>query len=95
MNVEYSYVEVPDTTQEAMAKEDRYHSVESLETDTGTLTGSDAPAAPKLSAPTLVGQSLSLIAPNLTPRSRGMEISRNTLRNAHSKCCSCVWTSLF
>ena len=62
MNVDDSYVEVPTTTstQEAMAKEDHYHplAVESLETD--TLTGTEAPAAPKapnLSAPTVVGPS--------------------------------------
>ena len=58
MNVDDSYVGVPTTTQEAMAKEDHYHPVESLETD--TLTGTEAPAAPKapkLSAPTVVGPS--------------------------------------
>ena len=93
MNVDYSYAGVPTTTQEAMAKEDHYHPVESLETD--TLDGSEAPAAPKLSASTVVGQSLLLIAPNLTPWSRGMEISRNAHRNAHFKCCFCVGTSRF
>ena len=55
MNVDDSYVGVPTTTQEAMAKEDHYHPVESLETD--TLTGTEAPAALKLSAPRVVSPS--------------------------------------
>lgn len=64
MNVDYSYVGVP-TTQEAMAKEP----VESLETY--TLTEPEVPAAPKLSAPTVVSPVLQLIAQleNLTSQS--------------------------
>ena len=53
MNGDYSYVGVPATTQEAMAKEDQDHPMESSETH--TPAGPEAPAAPKLSAPTLVG----------------------------------------
>jgi hypothetical protein len=54
MNVDYSYVGVAVTTQEAMAitKEDHDHPVESSETL--TLTGPEAPAA---RAPTVVGPS--------------------------------------
>ena len=55
MDVDHSYVGVPTTTQEAMAKEGHYHPVESLETETDTLAGPEAPAALKLSAPTVVG----------------------------------------
>ena len=65
MNVDHSYVEVPTTTQEVKANEDHnYHPVESLETD--ALAGPEVPAAPKLSAPTVVGPSRLLSAQNLT-----------------------------
>jgi hypothetical protein len=66
MNENYSYVGVPTTTQEAMANqlEDHDHPVEPSETP--TLAGPEAPAAPKLNRPTVVGPSLLSIAPNLT-----------------------------
>ena len=67
MDVDHSYVGVPTTTQETMANEDHYHPVESLETD--SLADIEAPTAPMLSAPTVVGPSLLLIAQNLTSRS--------------------------
>ena len=54
-SVDDSYAGVPTTTQESIAKEDHFHPVESLETD--TPTGTEAPAAPKLSTPTVVGPS--------------------------------------
>ena len=50
MNDEYSYVGVPSTTQELTAKEDHDHSIQPSETHTV-----EAPAAPKLNAPALVG----------------------------------------
>jgi hypothetical protein len=62
MNDEYSYVGVPAATQEAMANEDHDHRGESSETL--TLAGPEAPAAPKLSAPMVVGPSLLLISQN-------------------------------
>ena len=64
MNVDHSYVEVPTTTQEVKANEDHYHPVESLETD--ALARPEVPAAPELSAPTVVGPSRLLSAQNLT-----------------------------
>ena len=67
MDVDHSYVGVPTTTQETMANEDYYHPVESLETD--SLADIESPTAPMLSAPTVVGPSLLLIAQNLTSRS--------------------------
>jgi hypothetical protein len=65
MDVDYSYVEVSATTQEAMAKEDHDHPIESSGTVTHTLVAPDASAAPKVSAPTLVGLFLLSNAPNL------------------------------
>ena len=64
MNVDYSYVGLSGTTQEAMAKEDRDYPVESSETL--TLAGPEAPAALELSAPTVVGPSLRSNSQNLT-----------------------------
>jgi len=64
------------STLESTAKEDHDHPVESSETY--TLAGPEkAPTAPKLSAPTLVGPSLLLIAQNLKSQAWGMETSRN------------------
>jgi len=64
MNNDNSYIGVPTTTQEVMANQDHDHPVESSETL--TLAGPEAPAAPKLSRPTVVGLTLLSIAPNLT-----------------------------
>jgi hypothetical protein len=64
MNDDYSYVGVPATTREAMENEDHDHPVESSETN--TLAEPEAPGAPKLRAPTVVGPFLLLIASNLT-----------------------------
>jgi hypothetical protein len=64
MNDDYSYVEAPATTQETMAKEEHDHPLQSNETH--TLAGLEAPAAAKVSAPTLVGPFLLSIAQNLT-----------------------------
>jgi hypothetical protein len=63
MNDEYSYVGVPPTTQEAMEKEGHDHRL-IKSSETPTLAGSEAAAAPKLSAPIVVGPSLLSIAPN-------------------------------
>ena len=64
MNVDYSYVGVPATTQEAMANEDHHddHLVESSETL--SFAGPEAPTAPELSGPIVVGSFLLLTAPN-------------------------------
>jgi hypothetical protein len=94
MNDEYSYVGVPATTQEAMAEEDHDHPVELSETHT-LQAGSEAPAAPKLSAPMVVGPFMLSIARNLTSWSRGMEIPCNAHRNAHFCCRSCSGPSRF
>jgi hypothetical protein len=64
MNDNYSCIGVPSTTQEVIAKEHPDHTIESSETH--TLAGPEAPAAPNLSAPTLVCPFLLLIAQNLT-----------------------------
>ena len=64
MNDDYSYVGVPATTQEAMENEDHDPPIESSETN--ALAEPEAPAAPKLSAPTVVGPFLLSIAQNLT-----------------------------
>ena len=64
MNVECSNVGAPATTQEAIGKSEHDHPMESFETY--TLAGPEAPAAPKLSAPTLVGPFLLSIAQHLT-----------------------------
>jgi len=61
MNVDYSYVGVPATTQEVIAKEGHDHPTKPSETH--TLSGSEAL---KLSAPTLVGPFLLSIAQNIT-----------------------------
>jgi len=64
MNVDYSYVRVPATTQEVIEKDhDHNHPIKSSETH--TLAGSEAPAALKLSAPPLVGLFLLSIARNI------------------------------
>jgi len=68
MNVNYSYAEVPATTQEIMATEDHHHPIESSETH--TLAGAEAPAAPIVAAPKLVGPFLLSIPQNLTSQSR-------------------------
>jgi hypothetical protein len=65
MNDNYSYVGVPDTTQEVIAKEDYDHPA-SESSETLTLAGPEAGAAPKRSAPTLVGPFLLSIVQNLT-----------------------------
>ena len=64
MNVDYSYVGVPATTQEVIAKEGHDHPTKPSETH--ILSGPEAPEALKLSAPTLVGPFLLSIAPNIT-----------------------------
>ena len=64
MNVDYSYVEVPTTTQEAMEKEDRDQPIQPSETH--TLAAPDAPAAPEVTVPTLVCPFLPSISQNLT-----------------------------
>jgi hypothetical protein len=72
MNVEYAYIGVStSTTQEleAMAKEDHYHPVESLDTLSEPEAPADSEPGPKLSAPTVVGPPLLLIAQILTSRS--------------------------
>jgi hypothetical protein len=65
MNDDYSYVGVPATTQEVIVKEDYEHPV-SEASETSTLAGPEAPAAPKQSDPTLVGPFLLSIVQNLT-----------------------------
>jgi hypothetical protein len=55
-----SYVEVPAATQEVIAEEDHDHPTESFKTD--TLGRQEAPAAPNMSASTLVGPFLLLMA---------------------------------
>jgi hypothetical protein len=65
MNDECSYVGVPPTTQDAMAEEDHDHPVQSSATHT-LEAGSEAPAAPKLSATMVVGPFMLSIARNLT-----------------------------
>lgn len=94
MNVDYSYVGVPATPQEIMTTEDHDHPVESR-SETLSLAGSEAPAAPALSAPTVVGSFLLSIAQNLTSWSKGMEISHNAHRSARSCYRSCVGPSHF
>jgi hypothetical protein len=64
MNDEYSYVGVPTTTQEAMAKEEHDHPIESSEAH--TLARPEVSVAPKLSASTLVSPFLLSITQNLT-----------------------------
>ena len=61
MDVDYSYVEVPATTQEAIEKEHHDHPIES--SDTNTLAAPDVPAAANVTAPTLVGPFLLSIPP--------------------------------
>jgi hypothetical protein len=94
MNDGYSYVGIPSTTQEVIAKEDHDHPVSEC-SETITLAGPEAPAALKQSALTLVGPFLLLIVQNLTSWSKGMEISHNAHRNARFGCHSCGGPSRF
>lgn len=81
MNVEYSYVGVPATIQEAMKKENRDYPVETSET---LALAGQAPGAPKLSASTVVSPFMLSMIQNLTFWSQGMEISYNAHSNARA-----------
>ena len=70
MNVNHSYAEVPATTQEAMATEDHHHQIEPESSETHTLAGAEASAAPIVAAPKLVGPFLLSIPQNLTSQPR-------------------------
>ena len=88
-----SYVGVPAASQEMIATEHHDYPIESSETH--THAGTEAPAAPNMSAPILVGPLLLSVAQKLTSCSQGMEISDNTHRNICFGCRSCIGPSHF
>ena len=56
MNNDYSYVEVPTTTQEAIAKEDHDHPIDlPVPVESSEPAGSEAPGTSNVNARTLVG----------------------------------------
>ena len=63
MNNDYSYVEVPATTQESIAEEDHDHTID---LESSEPAESEAPSASNVNARTLVGAFLLSVAQNIT-----------------------------